>query len=93
MRKKGGFLMSFTQDVPAERLAKLVHHYQEILVNEFEESANAKVAVPWDQAPEGEKRRLIAATQLALLELSSAESSEGKPRSYFATPGEAEWGS
>ncbi|MCU1298826.1 MAG: hypothetical protein JWO91_3104 [Acidobacteriaceae bacterium] len=86
--------MSIIQDIPAERLARLFHHYQEVLSNQFHESNTSGTAdqplTPWEQTPEAERKLLVAAAQLSLLELDSTRDSE--MRSYYAKPGEAEWG-
>jgi hypothetical protein len=84
--------MSFIQDIPAEQLAKLLHHYQEILVHDPQGTSKMRVAACWEQAPEEERRLLVSATRLALLELSSMYTSDPAKQSYYATPGEAEWG-
>jgi hypothetical protein len=81
--------MSTIQDVSAEQLAKLFHHYQEALAQDCESSGKES---SWDRTPQNERRRLVAAARLALLEL-AAEPAEPRPnRKYFATPGEADWG-
>jgi hypothetical protein len=47
----------------------------------------------WEQVPQQEKKRLVSAARLTLLELSTTPTNkeEGSWR-YFAKPGEAEWG-
>jgi hypothetical protein len=81
--------MSF-QEVSAERLAELFHHYHEALGPAFE-SQNKRPAASWTEVPEQERCRMITAARLTLLELDSHY-----PRSldeqYFAKAGEAEWG-
>lgn len=84
--------MSWIQDIPAEELAKLVHHYEEILVRDFQGISKTRVAAGWEQAPEEERRLLISAARLALLEFSSTYTPEPAKQGYYATPGEAEWG-
>jgi hypothetical protein len=42
--------------------------------------------------PQQERRRLVAAARLTLLELTSTVGKEKHERRYFAKPGEAEWG-
>jgi hypothetical protein len=46
----------------------------------------------WNEVPQQEKSRLVAAARLALLELESMTSDKQKSRQYYAQPGEAEWG-
>jgi hypothetical protein len=70
------------EEVPAERLAELFHHYHQAL------GSNES----WEEMPQQEKRRLIAATRLALVELASTARERTDSRPYFAKPGEAEWG-
>jgi hypothetical protein len=85
-----GDLMSI-QEVSPEQLAELFHHYHEALASDFgcEGSPNSAA---WDCVPQPEKKRLVAAARLALLELSAADIERKNSRRYFATPGEAEWG-
>jgi hypothetical protein len=87
-RKVG--LMSI-QEVSAEQLAELFHHYHQALASDFGcvDSSNAEV---WERVPQPEKSRLVAAARLALLELSTADKERENSRRYFAKPGEAEWG-
>lgn len=79
------------QEVSAEQLAELFHHYHQA----FELSpgcASKPTAEEWEQVPQQEKDRLIAAARLTLLELVSTAREAEAPRRYFAKPGEAEWG-
>jgi len=70
------------EEVSAERLAELFHHYHQAL----------RPAESWEQVPRQEKGRLIAATDLARVELASTAGERENSRRYFAKPGEAEWG-
>ncbi|HZR58462.1 MAG TPA: hypothetical protein VFA74_16435 [Terriglobales bacterium] len=81
--------MSLIQDIPAERLARLLHHYQEALTNQLHETGTGgnEALIPWEQTSEAERKLLIAAAQLSLLELDSTQGSE--MRSYYAKPGKA----
>jgi len=47
-------------------------------------------SLSWEGAPQNERKLMVAAARLALLEL-AATSRESK-RQYFAKPGEADWG-
>lgn len=79
------------EDVSAERLAKLAHHYRKALKQpEDHETDDDKSS--WEGMPHQERRLMVAAMRLALLELASAAAAAGTNRAYFATPGEAEWG-
>ena len=96
------------QDVSAEELAKLFHHYRGALAHDFEchspsgasERAATSVAASsstsssssWDRTPQKERRLMIAAARLALLELACAPEHAVENRQYFAKPGEADWG-
>lgn len=88
--RKGQILMSI-QEVPAEQLAELFHHYHQALAPDFDGSSHSSPEA-WERMPREEKNRLIAAARLALLELSSTETETQDSRRYFAKPGEAEWG-
>ncbi len=78
-----------TQEVFVQQFARLFQHYREALSPEAEqESASATLhAIPPD-----ERRRLVAAARLAILELETNGRMEDDSRRYFAKPGEAEWG-
>jgi hypothetical protein len=78
------------QEVSAEQLAELFHHYHETLGPDF--GCSSKANATWEQVPQQEKSRLVAAVHLALLELASTAREREDSRCYFAKPGEAEWG-
>src|ERR1700730_10950417 len=79
------------QEVSAEQLAELFHHYHQALGPDFgsESKSNAET---WEQAPHQEKARLVEAARLALLELAATERERGGPRGCFGKRGEAGWG-
>ena len=79
------------QEVPPEQLAELFHHYHQALGPDFGCASKAD-AEAWEQIPDQEKSRLVAAVRLALLELDSTAREREESRRYFAKPGEAEWG-
>ncbi len=79
------------QEVSAEQLAELFHHYHQALGPDFG-CASKPNAETWEQVPQPEKGRLVAAARLALLELASTASEPEDSRRHFAKPGEAEWG-
>lgn len=79
------------QAVSAEQLAKLFHHYHQALGPDFGSESHATQS-SWNDVPQKDRSRMIAAARLALLELGSIESEQEHSRRYFATPGEAEWG-
>jgi hypothetical protein len=70
------------EEVSGEQLAELLHHYYQGLGQ----------GKSWEQVPEQEKSRLIAAAHLALMDLASTARERANSRRYFAKPGEAEWG-
>lgn len=76
------------QEVSAEQLAELFHHYHQALAPDF--GCPGTPGAAWEEMPQQEKNRLIAAARLAVLELTS--SGQEDCRRYFAKPGEAEWG-
>jgi hypothetical protein len=78
------------QEVSAEELAKLFHHYKEALAEDFHGLAAEDASLSWDRAPQNERKLMVAAARLALLELAATDQQPG--RKYFATPGEADWG-
>lgn len=77
----------FVDDLRPEHLAEVFHHYHQTLTDDFE-GDTAAPAESWDDLPQPERDRLIAAARLTLLELDSRTTR----RKYFAKPGEAEWG-
>jgi len=80
------------QEVAPEQLAQLFHHYHQALTADSTGSSDAHPE-SWEQVPQQEKKRLVSAARLTLLELSTTptKKEEGSGR-YFAKPGEAEWG-
>ena len=87
--------MSF-QDVSAEQLAELFHHYHQALGPDLG-CAGKPIRATWQEVSQQEKSRMVAAARLTLLELDSthaapADSEREHSRKYFAPAGEAEWG-
>ena len=82
--------MSTIQDVSAEQLAKLFHHYREALAHDCHGSAQESSS--WDRAPQQERKLMVAAARLALLELATTPAQPSPSRKYYAKPGEADWG-
>lgn len=82
------------QEVSAEQLAQLVHHYHTALAPDFG-SSNESESGSWEEVPENRRNRLIAAIRLALLDMASRQNhtnNNDDRRRYFARHGEAEWG-
>jgi hypothetical protein len=84
--------MSTIQDCTAEQLAKLLHHYREALAHGCEGNGQDDQPSSWDRAPQQERRMMVAAARLTLLELATTPGPADRDRRYFAKPGEAEWG-
>jgi hypothetical protein len=83
--------MSTIQDVTAEQLAKLFHNYREALAHDCASNGRGE-ASSWDSTPERERKLMVAAARLALLELSTIPEPSSPARKYYAKPGEADWG-
>ena len=103
------------QEVAPEQLAQLFHHYHQALTADSSSTSDPQ-SESWEQVPQQEKKRLVSAARLTLLELSAtptkgegtrrtvmaerasitadntSTSALGDEPSYFAKPGEAEWG-
>ena len=79
------------QEVSAEQLAELFHHYHQALAPDFGADTQS-MQHSWNDIPQQDRSRMIAAARLALLELGSTESHREDSKRYFAKPGEAEWG-
>jgi hypothetical protein len=79
------------QDVSAEQLAKLFHHYREALDHDCSGHGKAEES-SWDRATQSERKAMVAAARLTLLELATPPAQPTPGRKYYATPGEAEWG-
>jgi hypothetical protein len=80
------------QDVSAEQLARLFHHYQGALTHDFNCMVKGETPHSWEQTPQNERNLMVAAARLALLELAATAEQTNPNRRYFAKPGEADWG-
>jgi len=80
------------QEVSPEVLAKLLHHYQQALTQEFNCAGSDDAAHSWERTPQNERSLMVAAARLALLELAATGERNNPDRRYFAKPGEADWG-
>ena len=58
--------MSTIQDVSAEQLAKLFHHYQEALAHDSDRHESGEESSSWDRTPQNERKLMVAAARLAL---------------------------
>ena len=84
--------MSLIQNVSAEELAKVFHHYREALAHDFHGYASRQADLSWEQTPQNERKLMVAAARLTLLELAATPAAAPDNRQYFAKPGEADWG-
>lgn len=86
--------MSTIHDVSAEELAELFHHYREALAKGFHCNCKGseEASSSWDRTCQQERKLMVAAARLALLELAATSSPNDPARKYFAKPGEADWG-
>jgi hypothetical protein len=80
------------EDVSPEQLAKCFYHYHEALAQDLGAASNGEGGSCWDRASQQQRKWMIAAARLALLELAAAPAHSAPSRPYFAEPGEAEWG-
>ena len=80
------------EDVSAEQLAKLFHHYRGALAHDFDGVGGGAKRSSWDRTSEHERKLMVAAARLALLELAAPPATNQNNREYYAKPGEAEWG-
>lgn len=78
------------QEVSADQLAELFHHYNQALAPDFGCHAEHS-AQPWNDMPSQERSRMTAAARLVLIELKSIGGRRQDQKNYFAKPGEAEW--
>ena len=83
--------METLQEVNAEQLARVFHHYKEALAHDCAPERNPNSAT-WDRTPQDERKLMVAAARLTLLELSTTPEPRTPARKYFAQPGEADWG-
>jgi hypothetical protein len=84
--------MSTIQDVSAEQLAKVFYRYHEVLSQEASGHSNPEKSCSWDRVSQNQRKLMLAAARLALLELSTMPVESKATRKYYAEPGEAEWG-
>ena len=80
------------QEVSAEELAKLFHHYAGAILEDFHGPRKEDASLSWEQVPQNKRELMVAAARLTLLELAASAENEPVDRRYFAKPGEANWG-
>jgi hypothetical protein len=86
--------MSTIQEVNAEQLAKLFFNYWEALAQDCtaQNAESGNQTPSWERTPQHERKLMVAAARLALLELSTTPADSTPGRRYYAKPGEADWG-
>jgi hypothetical protein len=88
--------MSTIQEVNAEELAKLFFNYREALSHGCSAHGctghDQPETLSWERTPHSERKLIVAAARLALLELSTPHVGTTPGRKYYAKPGEADWG-
>lgn len=74
--------MTGFQDVSAEQLATLFFHYREALALDFEcnREDDSTGRHSWEAAPSKERRLLVAAARLVLLDLAANRRDDGRER-------------
>lgn len=84
------------QDVNAEELARIFYHYQEALATDKQvpepQTQPGDGSSSWERTSQAERKLMVAAARLTLLELSTTPAPARPARKYFAKPGEADWG-
>ena len=78
-----------TQDLFAQQFARLFAHYQKALTPEPQVVTSTNVE-SWESVPGSERKRMLAAGKLALMDLESDDAMDS--RRWYARPGHAEWG-
>ncbi len=80
------------QDVNAEQLANLLCNYRQALRQDSPAVLKKQTDDASEISSQSERKLMIAAVRLALLELAAPSFQEQNRRKYYATPGEADWG-
>jgi hypothetical protein len=86
--------VSTIEEVNAEQLAKLFYNYREALAQDGTKqnsNENQKQESSWERTPQSERKLMVAAARLTLLELLTTPA-DAPGRKYYAKPGEADWG-
>ncbi len=80
------------QEVNADQLANLLCNYRQAL-SEGSSADHENHRDPRSEVQsQSERKLMVAAVRLALLELAAPSFTGESRRKYFATPGEADWG-
>ena len=78
------------QEISAEELAKLFYLYHQALAYGLDDRTTGGSGTPWEQTPQNERRRMVAAARLALIDLAAAGGEKATNRRCFASPGAAD---
>src|SRR4029453_10264146 len=79
------------EEVSAENLARLIHHYHQALDRDFSGTSNESPRI-WGDLSDRQKQHAVAAARLALLEIAATHEEAADRRRYFAKTGEAQVG-
>jgi hypothetical protein len=79
------------EEVSPEQLAELFHRYHQALGADLGCKEKSTLE-SWTEVSQTEKKRMIAAARLAILDMASTAMERENSRRYFAQPGQAEWG-
>ena len=74
--------MSTIQDVSAEQLAKLFHHYREALAHDRDGHDGEEEPSSWERTPQNQRTLMVAAARLTLLKLAPT-THEPPSRKYY----------
>jgi hypothetical protein len=84
--------MSSIQDVSAEQLATVFHRYLDALSHDGNVHGHGDGSSSGEPAPQDQRKLMLMAARLALIELATTPAERWPKRKYYAEPGEAEWG-
>jgi hypothetical protein len=85
--------MSTMQDFSARTIGEGIPHSPEALTHDGDCRVGEEEPSSWDRAAENERKLMLVAAGLTLLELATSPAEPTAHRKYYAKPGEAEWGS
>ena len=80
------------RELVVEHLARRFHYYHDVFTPYFASAAAEPRGESWEDVPEDERRRLVAAIRLVLADAVLSGEPPADRDDYFAKPGEAEWG-
>lgn len=80
------------KELVVEHLARRFHDYHDVFTPYFQCAGAQPRHESWEDVPEDERRRLVAAIRLVLADAVPSGEPANDRDEYFAKPGEAEWG-